>query len=625
MAEDTRNVKTMTQSVGGAMEGEFHLTPVDTEQRETIFLAPPNRIIPVIFLPGVMGSNLRMSKARKKDLKSENDIAWRPDNLGASTLLTNVLKTAYLSPRERQMKLDPDETEVDYYRYTEDQGRFDPSGTLSQQSDIRHSNVPEMLQDVGLLKSDQPFIGLDLHKKNPNAATAAQKARWRGWSEISFGDYSGALFTLEDRLNRIINVSYAQYKDKTGHNPLDVFWTSNPNTNGQLIAVTGALTKRWGAPDAAALEEKEVLRVANCLYPVHAMGYNWLQSNAVSAKKTAARIRDLIKSYQTHGHKCDKVILVTHSMGGILSRALIHPEMGGLNDCVLGIYHSVQPVYGSAAAYKRVRSGVDGHTPAPAIIGNTGQDVTAVFANAPGPLELLPTPEYGHNWLKVQDSNGKTLAQWPAHVSVSTAPSNATNAVTMSGVPIADIYTQKSECWWRLINPEWINPAGKIFRKSSATNLVNNRIAAAQAFHAKIKNTFHTHTYASYAADVKNMTHGNVIYKIEPLSYEDINVNTTVAAAKESPLLWKLVSEDGSGDLVVALSDKRRFKLKLLPPQDAGDGTVPSDYSAAKVKATVHFVQAGYDHQGSYKADAVSVSMLYAMIKIANTAEGWKT
>jgi hypothetical protein len=299
--------------------------------------------------------------------------------------------------------------------------------------------------------------------------------------------------------------------------------------------------------------------------------------------------------------------------------------MGGLNDCVLGIYHSVQPVYGSAAAYKRVRSGVDGHSPAAAIIGNTGQDVTAVFANAPGPLELLPTPEYGHHWLKVQDSNGKTLAQWPADAGVSAAPSTATKAVAMNGAPIADIYTQVPENWWRLINPEWINPAGKTFRVSSATKLVNERIADAQAFHAKIKNTFHAHTYASYSADSKNLTHGNVIYKIEPLSYEDINVNTTIAAAKESPLLWRLVSEDGKGDLIVALSDQRRFKLKLLPPQDAGDGTVPSDYSAAKVKATVHFVQAGYDHQGSYKADAVSVSMLYAMIKIANTAEGWKT
>lgn len=622
MAEDTRNVKTMTQSVGGAMEGEFHLTPADTEQRETVFIAPPNRVIPVIFLPGVMGSNLRMSRARKGDLKSKDDIAWRPDNLGASTLLTNVRKTAYLSPRERQMKLDPNETEVDYYRYTEDQGRFNPSGTLSQQSDTRHSNVPDTLRDVGLLTSDHATIGLDLSKKHPNAATAAQKARWRGWSELSFGDYGGALSTLEGRLNRIINLGYAQLK---GRNPLDMFWISNENPNGQLLSVTGASPKRWGAPNAAVLEEKEVLRVANCLYPVHAMGYNWLQSNAVSAKKTAVRIRDLIKTYQAHGHKCDKVILVTHSMGGILARALIHPEMGALNDCVLGIYHSVQPVYGSAAAYKRVRSGVDGHSPAAAVIGNTGQDVTAVFANAPGPLELLPTPEYGHNWLKVQDRDGKILAQWPATPGVSVVPSNATKAVGMSGAPMDDIYTQEPENWWRLINPEWINPAEKKFNASSATESVNKRIANAQAFHAKIKNTFHPHTYASYAADVKNPTHGSVIYKIEPLSHEDINVNTAIAAAKESPLLWRMVSEDGTGDLIVSLKDQRRFKLKLLPPQDAGDGTVPSDYSAAKVKAAVHFVQAGYDHQGSYKADAVSVSMLYAMIKIANTAPGWKT
>lgn len=623
MAEDTHNVKTMTQSVGGAMEGEFHLTPVDTEQRETVFIAPPNRVIPVIFLPGVMGSNLRMSRARKADLKSQNDIAWRPDNLGFSTVLSDVRKAANLSPRERQMKLDPDETEVDYYRYTENQGKFDPSGTLSQQSDSRHSNVPDILQDVSLLKSDHPNTGLHQPIKHPNAATAAQKARWRGWSEISFGDYSGALFTLEGRLNRIIGFGYALAKDKAGRNPLDLFWMSNLNVTGPAVGVTDVSPKRWGALNAAMLEEKEVMRVANCLYPVHAMGYNWLQSNTVSAKKTAARIRDLIKSYQAHGHKCDKVILVTHSMGGILARALIHPEMGGLNDCVLGIYHSVQPVYGSAAAYKRVRSGVDGHLPAPAIIGNTGQDVTAVFANAPGPLELLPTPEYGHNWLKVQDRNGKTLAQWPADAGVLAADSNTTKAV--SGAPLDDIYTQDPEKWWRLINPEWINPAEKKFNASSATESVNKRIANAQAFHAKIKNTFHAHTYASYAADVKNPTHGSVIYKIEPLSHSDIHVNTAIAAAKESPLLWRLVGEDGTGDLIVSLKDQRRFKLKLLPPQDAGDGTVPSDYSAAKVKAAVHFVQAGYDHQGSYKADAVSVSMLYAMIKIANTAEGWKT
>lgn len=614
MDRDARHMKTMTQSVGGKMEGEFHLTAVHTEQRETIFIAPPNRVIPIVFLPGVMGSNLRMSRARKAEMKNSDDIAWRPDNLGASTLLSNVRQTAYLSPRERQTKLDPDETEVDYYKYTEDQGRFNPSGALSQQSDTRHNNVPDTLQDIGLLKSDQPFIGLDLSKKHPNAATAAQKARWRGWSEISFGDYGPALFALESRMN-CINSLYG----------LDAFWTSNANVNGQLISVTGASPKRWGAPNAAVLEEKEVLRVANCLYPVHAMGYNWLQSNSVSAKKTAARIRDLIKTYQGHGHKCDKVILVTHSMGGILARALIHPEIGGLNDCILGIYHGVQPVYGSAAAYKRVRSGVEGHSPAAAIIGNTGQDVTAVFANAPGPLELLPTTEYGLNWLKIHDINGKTLAQWPAEAGASAIPLNTTNGAAMCGEPMSDIYTKKPESWWRLINPDWINPAGKTFDDASAEKLVHDRIKEAQAFHAKIKNTFHTQTYASYAADQKNLTYGKVIYRIQPLSNESNNINTAIAAAKESPLLWKLIHEDGKGDLIVSLSDQRKFKLELMPPLDVGDGTVPSDYSAAKVRAVVRFVQIGYDHQGSYKANAVTVSMLYAMIKIANTAEGWKT
>lgn len=625
MADDTSNVKNLTQSVGGAMEGEFQLTPVNTEQRETIFIAPPNKVIPIIFLPGVMGSNLRMSKKTQAAVGDQDNIAWRPDTLGPSTLFTNVRRAANLTPQQRQAKLDPEETEVDYYRYTEDRGRFDPSGTESQNSDTRHSNVPDMMLDVGLLTTDHAAMEIDKSKKHPNAATAAQKARWRGWSEISFNDYSRAVMDLEARLNRINSPWYSQYKNPAGHNPLDVYWVSNSNSNGQIINVTGASPKRWGAPNAEVMTEKEVLRVANCLYPVHAMGYNWLQSNAVSAKKTAARITKLIKTYQDHGHKCDKVILVTHSMGGIVARALIHPEIGGLGDSVLGIYHSVQPVYGSGAAYKRVRSGVDGMSPAAAVIGNTGQDVTAVFANAPGPLELLPTPEYGQNWLKIQDSNGKVLAQWPPDSAEQASQAALGSQVAMDGTALSDIYVQSDKSWWRLINAKWVNPAGKKYPAGSAANLVNDRIVDAQEFHAKIKNTFHEHTYASYGTDVGFPTHGSVSYKIHALSNDMNDVATEILAKGESPLLWKLLSEDGKGDLIVLSKDGRKFKLKLLPPKEAGDGTVPADYSAAKVKAKVRFVQTGYDHQGSYKDDAVTVSMLYSMIKIANTAQGWKT
>lgn len=606
----------MTQSVGGAMEGEFQLTPVSTKQRETIFLAPPNRVIPIIFLPGVMGSNLRMAKDQQKKIGRDNNIAWRPDSKSDSIARAND------KPRERQLNFDPNETEVDYYQYTENKGKFDPTGDATQSSDTRHSNVPDFMNDVGLLKSDHVPLKNDVgNQAHPNAASASQKARWRGWSEISFGDYGTAAMQLEDHLNNIKNPWMAQYKDPTGHNPLAVFWQANSNPNGQIISVTGASPKRWGSADAPILEEKEVLRIANCLYPVHAMGYNWLQSNEVSAKKTAARIKDLIKSYQGHGHKCDKVILVTHSMGGILARALIHPDMGGINDLVLGVYHSVQPVYGSGAAYKRVRSGVASGWGSTAIvarvIGNTGQDITAVFANAPGPLELLPTDAYGLNWLKIQDKNGKVLTQWPPDAA-ELARQAPLSPIKMSGSPLSDIYAQPGQNWWRLINANWVNPAGSgKDPENSSYEAVVERIGKAQEFHEKIKNTFHTNTYASYGADSGNLTHGTVTYEVHGVSADSNQL-------KDSPLSWKLVSEDGKGDLIVQTKDGQKMTLKMLPPKDLGDGTVPAALSAAKVKAKISFVQQGYDHQGSYKDDAVLVSMLYATVKIANAADGWK-
>jgi pimeloyl-ACP methyl ester carboxylesterase len=619
MTDSKKDAKKMTQSVGGAMEGEFNLTPSHTEQRETIFVMPPNRVIPIIFLPGVMGSNLRLSKARTAKVGSENDIAWRPDTLGATTLFTKVKTASFLTPQERQMKLDPDETEVDYYRFTENQGRFDPGGDQTQTSDNRHSNVPDSLRNVGMLTTDRAAWGADNTKKSAAAATAAQKARWRGWSEIGFNDYRDALEILEGRLYHITDPYYAQ----VSHNPLHEVWVSGKD-NGR--SVTGVNLAKWGAPAGKALEESEILRIANCLYPVHAMGYNWLQSNAISARKTAARIKALIKSYQDHGQQCDKVILVTHSMGGILARAIIHPEMGGLNDAVLGIYHSVQPVHGAGAAYKRVRSGVTGNSPAALVIGNTGQDVTAVFANAPGPLELLPTPAYGQSWLKVVDQNDRVLAQWPTNTKDVAGQPGTSDAPQTDGTPLKDIYLQDSSNWWRLINPDWINPAGKKYKNSSAWEMVKQRIIDAQDFHHKIKDTFHANTYASYGTDTdeKNLTHGNVTYKVDSLSKGSDDIASSTSPGRGAPSTWKIISEDGKGDLIVMSAEKRKFMLKLLPPKDAGDGTVPTDYSAAKIKAKIHFKQTGYDHQSSYHNDLVLASMLYSVVKIANTAEGWK-
>ncbi|MGT2433905.1 esterase/lipase family protein [Cupriavidus basilensis] len=164
----------------------------------------------------------------------------------------------------------------------------------------------------------------------------------------------------------------------------------------------------WGGAGDA-LTDADILRVTNCWYPVHAMGYNYLQSNGESAKKIAKRITDIIQMYKANGRQCEKVIIVTHSMGGLVTRALLHPSMETSKTRSSVSTTACSPRLGSAAAYKRVRTGFDAASildvpgqVARRIMGKTGKEVTAVFANAPGPLELLPIPSYPRGWLRVK-------------------------------------------------------------------------------------------------------------------------------------------------------------------------------------------------------------------------------
>ena len=117
----------------------------------------------------------------------------------------------------------------------------------------------------------------------------------------------------------------------------------------------------WGATNGnPPLTTDELKKISDAWYPVHAMGYNWLQSNGDSGKKVAQRIRELIAKYQSMKFKCEKVIVVTHSMGGLVGRALVHPDYGNAQDVVAGVIHGAMPATGAAAAYKRIRVGFEG-------------------------------------------------------------------------------------------------------------------------------------------------------------------------------------------------------------------------------------------------------------------------
>jgi hypothetical protein len=577
-----------------------------TETSDTIrhdVKLPPRKIIPVIFLPGVMGSNLRLSKARQEELDRPDNRSWRPDDMVGTWNEVNLAafdadiggwyKNA--SPAQRQLMLDPNETEVEYYHYTESKGRFDPDGKETLAADQRHQNVPDGLPPIPPLIGPSLRISQVSNRRMPptKRETPAQIARWRGWSEVLFkGAYGQMLTMAESCLNNMFI-----------HDRINPSWQqvlSNPRTFGAANFDT-------------ALTEKDLRKINACWYPVHAMGYNYLKSNGESATVIAKRIRGLIAGYQKRGFQCDEVIIVTHSMGGLLARALIHPKYGNLlNDPsvkVLGIYHNVMPTMGAAASYKRMRFGfLEGSGTIAEIgarvLGIDGKNATAILANAPAALELFPGSAYGKAWLKVLDGSGREM--W-------SLPGNGESA-------LESIYLQPAEKWWRLINPGWVNPGHVDEKKGGGIAAVIDRLKDAAAFIEDISRTFHpTNCYASFCSSSERPSFGEIVFKVADREVWD--ARTITLPPVES---WKLVSDDGRGTLKVQ-AGARVLTLSLQPPAAPGDETVPGARSAKQIagKLFVHGETKGrsYEHQNSYADRDVLASLLYSIVQIAKTAK----
>jgi pimeloyl-ACP methyl ester carboxylesterase len=584
-----------SQGVGGWAEYTVHMTETSDTVRHDVTV-PPGKVIPVIFLPGVMGSNLRMSKKRQKELKRDDNRAWRPDDLMSSSLRTgaNIGFGGWFrkaSPAQRQLVFDPNETEVEYYHYTENKGRFDPEGKETLAADARHQNVPDGLAPIPpLIRTQVPPPG---RRHFGKLESAAQVARWRGWSEVLFaGAYGEMLKTAERYLNNISrNGQIDPYGGwKSGHNP-----------------------SLFGTLSGLEVGREELKKIAACWYPVHAMGYNYLKSNGDSAKVIAERIRGLVRGYQQRGFKCSEVIVVTHSMGGLVGRALMHPDYGNLlNDPavkVLGMYHSAMPTLGAAAAYRRMRFGFQEKEGIKAevfaeIIGIDGQHATAILANAPAPLELLPAAAYGKDWLKVVDGCGRTIRSWPQE----------------NESALRSIYLQPQNNWWRLVNPDWVNPGNVRFQDGGGLHNVWRRLISANAFLDAIETTFHpTQCYASYCASDEHKSYGNLVFKvINPEVWDSRTISLPPADT------WKLLTDDKKGTLTVQ-AGTGVLTLKLQPGDAAGDETVPAERSARKITGTLfahgQAKGSGYEHQDSYAHPHVLASMLYSIVRIAAKAK----
>ena len=561
-------------AAGEQPDGSFQFHSVTTpvsDTRGSFGIIPGGAlVVPIIFVPGIMGSNLKakekiVDRHRKTVVKPDQPI-WRVDS--GVRMARDWL---FASKDKYQLLLQHAQVEVDN------------SGEIAQgygpATNMAEKNQPESVPTG----------------RTPLARLNVDTARARGWGQVGAAFYFEFLDWLEFQLN---SPGFDGQRDNAALIGLKHAHRNNP---------PGVQPGKPGQP----LKEEDFNKLLSVFNPVHAFGYNWLQSNAQSGAQLNELIDRLIARYDGNGRSCKQVIVITHSMGGLVARAAC--KLHGAEAKVAGVFHSVLPADGAAATYKRMLAGFDGETQtlnplkamkdtvAANVLGPTGDYTTPTLSSNPGPLELLPNARYnqGKPWLHVKDAAGQALLSLPK-----------------GGDPYGEIYLDEKS-WWKLVNEAWMNPAG-IKEKGTFTKyrLVMGDV---QVFHEDLQaqGDFHANTHAHYGDDASDhKAYGEVTWTLDQVLTQDQHA--------------QLQRQDFSdADMHIALHDPSRgavVNARLSKPEASGDGTVPAAASAAVVCAAVkagNILNTGFafTHDQSYAITGRSTgpaAALQAVVRILN-------
>jgi len=485
----------------------------------------PDRAIPVIFLPGVMGSNL------KTNSQGKSDKLWRlDDTLSPAGWLFTGAKT-------RKKELDPTKVIVD------------PAGKIVND-----------LADKGLASR-----------------------RKRGWGEVA-------------------NISYGQFLPWL-QNALHDFDQFKQGERAKLIGVSFE-TESGGEP----LTRGQVALSYKYLFPVHVVGYNWLDNIATSGKMLLEKIDEIVLGYVSKGIKCEKVIVVTHSMGGLVARYCSEVQDG--RNKILGIVHGVMPAMGAASAYRRMKAGMEysdiqGRLTAE-VAGGNAAEMTAVLSQSPGPLQLLPGVEYGMNWLRIKD--GEHTYSLPKEN------------------PFTEIYTVRGK-WWSLCEDYLIDPSN--IKLNSARmdkdwdtykKMINNKV---RPVIEKLSGRYHRNTHAFYGDSTP--THGDLIWQgatpaIDNWLQKDrarypIDGRASRPAGNEILTTRTVATPLGGKGWHTGIYQQ----YTIVPPtsSELGDGTVPLGSSQVPMRYLRSRMRLPVEHEPAYKHAVAQQYTLWAIIQIA--------
>jgi pimeloyl-ACP methyl ester carboxylesterase len=511
-----------------------------------------------------MGTNLKAkSRPQSDDERNQavnpGDATWRPPNYKITGLWDSFTWDSR-TPADRQRLLDPDTLEVD------DSG------------------------PVHVVESSQ-WGHLDVRDMN--------EGRQRWWREVHADSYAGLLCGLQACLNRTF------YQD----------WLDQRRIHEHWKEVMACDPKKWGVREMEALTEADLVQHARHHYPVYAVGYNFLQSCEISAQRLEQRIVQIIDYWKKQNRQCAKVILVTHSMGGLVARACAKR----IPDKIAGVIHGVMPAWGAPVAYRRMACGTEEPDSAwspkdfalwrtAKLLGETTYDTTPVLATSPGALELLPTHRYPRPWLHVS-----VLHPSYPKAPISERPLECLHLPTEGSPNPYDLY-RDLKSWYRLVDPALADPAGKYTKaRDGVEGAITKAIYAAEQFHMRyLDNYYHPCTYSFHGADAEHISFGEVHWiGTKESGLDTVLTPGNVAAAKPS-----VSYREGARLVDVDTDCSVIFKPK--PGDTSGDGTVPHRSGAGPTgKVKQLFETRGYDHQACYKDPHMFLLTLRLIVKIA--------
>ncbi|WP_428718985.1 esterase/lipase family protein [Undibacterium curvum] len=549
------------QNANGTQEVYVTLTEnSDTREKNIVFAS--QWVIPVIFVPGVMGTNLK----KKGD---KTDDVWHPPN-GTWDTAALAFGFFFKNAKKRQILFNKDEAEVDW---------------------------------GGPIEADR----VQLHNDKDHAKKVLYE---RGWGSVHWSSYGEILQDLHLKLNQEILVRSGPLSTPE----LQEWWAKTMQADpADFGCVTG---------QAKPLTEKEIKELKRYRFEIWCCGYNWLQSNSESARDLDAYIQKVLKVYEREDEpRARKVIVVTHSMGGLVTRGML--QLPGAQERVLGVVHGVQPATGAPAVYKRARCGFEGAEQV--VLGRNAAEATAVMANAPALLEMLPFADYnrGKPWLKVE---GHAFA------------------LPKEGDPFGEIYG--STAWYGLVpeqSTNLIDPAKMIVSTLKDGKTVRDVFDDTLRFVLKFQKSitqpgsnYHPVTHAYCGIDRERKTWGEFTWRGQVPAEMDIS-NA------------QLMRDDGDGRIMVGAGKQIALK-EDAPNQDSdsivsawsgvapfaysksffihGQGQVPDENSINLMRTSNADAPAwkkSYEHQFSYGDDKKLYrglwATLYGITRIAQLAD----